>query len=816
VGVTGEVDGAKLLGRFLEQIDRPLSYAVKVSHDSRRPRVLGLGRFIRAQMMHLGAITSPDARRLVRRLERLFQDYDQLDEPLQRHRLEAAQAIVAALKETPGRFDQVSRNVAPDETDALTRPLDQLPGVGSTRAAQFRRLGVVTIEDLFAMLPWRYEDRTRLSRVRQLTMDRDQSVLIEVKAVGSGRVGRRRLSIIELIGDDGTGLLSAKWFNQPYLKRYFRVGQRIILTGRPRLNSYGGSRYQMESPHYELIDQRGDELIHSGRIVPVYHETKGLSSRIIRVLMRRTLDRYGDQWPEVLPEWARREQHLASAERVIEEAHFPSADTPLALLQSGQSAAHRRLIFEELFLLSLGMASRKREIRREVIPARFSVEGILQRRFVESLGFTLTGAQRRVIAQIEEDLSQPYPMNRLMQGDVGCGKTVVAVSAMMMACDQGSQAAFMAPTEVLAEQHAATVRRWLEPLGVRVALLTGGLRGAARREALTAIRDGDANVVVGTQALITSGVRFRRLGLVVIDEQHRFGVLQRAGLAKKGRRPDVLVMTATPIPRTLALTVYGDLDVSNIDEMPPGRRPVETRLITEPRRAEAYRLLRRELTAGRQAYVVYPLVDATETSDLKAATQMAGHLQRQFPTILVGLLHGRMKPAEKARVMRDFSSGMTQILVTTSVVEVGIDVPNATVMMIEHAERFGLAQLHQLRGRVGRGRHHSICLLMAGAAAGEEARLRLNALVRSQDGFQIAEADLSIRGPGEFFGMRQSGLPELRVAHLIRDAGILDEARRCAERVLREDPDLSAPAQQRLRKVLERRWAGRLLLMTVG
>lgn len=810
-----ESSGVKSLERFLEQIDRPLSYAVKVS-DTRRPRVLGLGPFIRAQVMQVGDITSPEARRQLRRLVRLFLDYDQLEEPLRRQRLEAAQAIVAALKETAGRSEPVSASAAHDETDALNRPLDRLPGVGNTRAAQFRRLGVSTIEELFAMLPWRYEDRTHLSCVRQLMVDHEQSVLIEVKAVGSGRVGRRRLSIIELIGDDGTGLVSAKWFNQPYLKRYFRVGQRVILTGRPRKNSYGGSRYQMESPHYEVIDHRGDELIHSGRIVPVYHETKGLSSRTIRALMRSTLDRYGDQWPEVLPEWARREHHLVSAAHAIEEVHFPSADTPLALLQSGQSAGHRRLIFEELFLLALGMASRKQDIQREVVPARFSVGGILQRRFVESLGFPLTGAQRRVIAQIEEDLSRPCPMNRLLQGDVGCGKTVVAVSAMMMACDRKSQAALMAPTEILAEQHAATVRHWLEPLGVHVALLTGGLRGGARREVLTAIRDGDASVVVGTQALLTSGVRFRQLGLVVIDEQHRFGVLQRADLAKKGRRPDVLIMTATPIPRTLALTVYGDLDVSVIDELPPGRRPVETRLITEPRRSEAYRLLQRELMAGRQAYVVYPLVDVTETSDLKAATQMAGHLQRQFPTGKVGLLHGRMKTAEKERVMRDFSSGTIRILVTTSVVEVGIDVPNATVMMIEHAERFGLAQLHQLRGRVGRGHHHSICLLMAGAAVGEEARLRLDAVVRSHDGFQIAEADLSIRGPGEFFGMRQSGLPELRVAHLIRDAGILDEARRCAERLLRDDPDISAPAQQRLRKVLERRWSGRLLLMTVG
>ena len=810
-----ESAGAEVLGRFLKQIDRPLSYAVKVS-NGRRPRVQGLGRFMHAQVTQLGVTFSPDARRLLRRLARLFHDYDQLGEPLQRQRLEAAQAIVAALKEAAGRSEPVSTRDAADDADALTRPLDRLPGVGRSRGAQFRRLGVSTIEELFAMLPWRYEDRTRLAAVGRLTADGEQSVLVEVKAVGSGRAGRRRLSIVELVGDDGTGLLSAKWFNQPYLERYFRVGQRVILTGRPRPNPYGGPRYQMESPHYEVIDRLGDELIHSGRIVPIYHETKGLSSRAIRALMRRTLDRYGDLWPEVLPEWMRREHNLVSAAQAIEEAHFPPADTPPALLQSGQSAAHRRLIFEELFLLALGMASRKREIQREVVPARFSAEGALQRRFIESLGFPLTAAQRRVIVEIEEDLARPHPMHRLVQGDVGCGKTVVAVSAMMMACDRGRQAAFMAPTEILAEQHAATVRRWLEPLGVRVALLTGGLRGAARREALAGVRNGDAGVVVGTQALIMSGVRFHHLGLAVIDEQHRFGVLQRADLARKGHQPDVLVMTATPIPRTLALTVYGDLDVSTIDELPPGRRPVETGLITEPQRSEAYRVLRRELMAGRQAYVVYPLVEATEKSDLKAATQMADDLQRQFPTAKAGLLHGRMKPAEKERVMRDFSAGAIRILVTTSVVEVGIDVPNATVMMIEHAERFGLAQLHQLRGRVGRGRHHSLCLLMAGAAAGGEARRRLDAVVRSHNGFQIAEADLSIRGPGEFFGMRQSGLPELRVAHLIRDAGVLDEARRCAERLLREDPDLSAPAQRRLRGALDRRWAGRLSLMTVG
>ncbi|HUJ79530.1 MAG TPA: ATP-dependent DNA helicase RecG [Nitrospiria bacterium] len=803
------------LVQFLQQIDHPLTYAVRVS-QSRRPMVQGLGRFMHAQVTRLNPEVSPDARPLLRRLGRLFHDYDQISAALQRQRLDVAQTIVATLKEAAGRSQAGGKPGSDAGADALMLPLDRLPGVGRARAAQFRRLGVSTVEDLFTMLPWRYEDRTRLSAVARLTTDQEQSVMVDVKAVGSGRAGRRRLSIVELIGDDGTGLLSAKWFNQPYLERYFHVGKRLILTGRPRLNPYGGPRYLMESPQYEVIDRRGDELIHSGRIVPVYHETKGLSSRAIRVIMRRTLDRYGELWPDVLPDWVCREHRLMSAAQAIEEAHFPPADTSPARLQSGQSAAHRRLIFEELLLLAVGLASRKRDLQNEVVPPRFSAEGALQRRFLESLGFPLTGAQCHVITQIGADLAQPHPMNRLVQGDVGCGKTVVAVAAMMMACDRGRQSAFMVPTEILAEQHAATLRRWLDPLGVRVALLTGGVRGLARQTALAEVREGHAGVVVGTHALITSDVRFNQLGLVVIDEQHRFGVLQRAGLAGKGHRPDVLVMTATPIPRTLALTLYGDLDVSVIDEMPPGRRPVETRLLAESRRSDAIRLLGRELAAGRQAYVVAPLVEATETSDLKAATQIAESLQRHFPRMSVGLLHGRMRAREKDRVMRAFAAGTVQILVTTSVIEVGIDVPNASVIMIEHAERFGLAQLHQLRGRVGRGPYHSYCLLMAGPAAGQESRARLEAVVRSHDGFRIAEADLSFRGPGEFFGMRQSGLPELRVAHLIRDAGVLEEARCCAERLLREDPELTGPVQQSLRKALQRRWAGRLSLMSVS
>ena len=804
----------KSLEQFLAQIDRPLGYAAKVS-GAGRARVR-LGRYVTDQLTNLSGVPSPQARQLLRRLMRLFQDYDGLAEAARPERLSAAQSILAQLRDLPAGPGDGARPARPEDGAALAQSIDHLPGVGSRRAAQLRTLGASTVEELLTMLPWRYEDRSQLCPVSRLEPDQFHTVMVEVKAVGGGRTRRRWLAIVELVGADDTGLLSAKWFGQPYLQQYFKIGQRVMLTGRARPNSYGGPRFQMENPHYELIDRSGDALLHSGRIVPVYHETRGLGSRAIRTIMRRAIDMYGDVWPEVLPEWARRAHQLMAPSQAIEEVHFPPPGVSSASLQNGQSPAHRRLIFEEFVLLALGLGCRKREVKQRRLEARFSKEGPLQARFLAALGFSLTTAQRRVIAEIERDLSRPEPMNRMVQGDVGCGKTVVAVCAMVMACDAGRQAAMMAPTEILAEQHAATLRRWLEPIGIDVVLLTSGMRAKARREALARLGDGSAGVVVGTQALIMSGVDYHRLGLIVIDEQHRFGVLQRAELAHKGRDPDVLVMTATPIPRTLALTVYGDLDLSVIDELPPGRTPVATQLVDASRRVEADRLLRRELAAGRQAYVVYPLVDVSEKIDLKAATQMAAALGRQFPQTRVGLLHGRMKPALKERTMREFASGAIGILVATTVIEVGIDVPNATVMMIEHPERFGLAQLHQLRGRVGRGTQPSHCLLMADRAGGEEARRRLEAVVRSQDGFAIAEADLAIRGPGEFFGTRQSGLPELRVAHLLRDAKVLEEARACAQRILEEDPTLARPDHQALRSAMGRRWAGRLSLMTIS
>jgi ATP-dependent DNA helicase RecG len=487
----------------------------------------------------------------------------------------------------------------------------------------------------------------------------------------------------------------------------------------------------------------------------------------------------------------------------------------MVVLNRGTSAAHRRLSFEELFSLELGLALRKRGVIVEKKGISFKSLTGLETALRRDLPYKLTAAQERVIVEIKKDMIADRPMNRLVQGDVGCGKTVVALIASLMAVENGYQACIMAPTEILAEQHFKNITAMALPLGITIRSLTGRMKKKEKETLLEEIGSGAAQIVVGTHALIEQNVKFHRLGLAIIDEQHRFGVMQRSTLTSKGYEPDVLVMTATPIPRTLALTVYGDLDVSVIDEMPPGRSPIITRLYFENRRKEAYRFIESELAKGRQVYVVYPLVEETEKSDLKAATEMAAHLQADvFTEWKVGLLHGRMKSDEKERVMTSFKSGAIHLLVSTTVIEVGVDVPNAAIMVIEHPERFGLAQLHQLRGRVGRGEQQSYCILMGPRMFAEEARERLNAFSRTNDGFLIAEEDLRLRGPGEFFGTRQSGLPDLRAANIIRDADLLEKARTEAFDLLRNDPELVQYPQ--LRDLLKRKWQGRLGLISVG
>jgi ATP-dependent DNA helicase RecG len=701
----------------------------------------------------------------------------------------------------------------PEATHPLATPLQFLKGVGPQRAKLLANLGLRTVEDALYYLPARHEDRSQLTPLLRLKPNDVTTVSGTIRAVSPPPRGRPRVPLSALLSD-GTGFLTCVWFGQAYLERVFQRGQRLIVHG--KIQRYRSGPLQMQVKDYEIAeDETGegpsdpsDETIHTGRLVPVYGLTRGLTARPMRRLMKRLVDGYVDGLEDPLPDGLRTRHRLEPLPEALRAGHFPKTESDYA-------GARRRLVYDEFLLLQLGLAIRRHRQGRQPGLA-MNPPGALARRLLASLPFALTSAQERVWREIRTDMAEPYPMNRLLQGDVGSGKTVVAALAILTAVESGHQAALMAPTEILAEQHLMTLTQLLDPLAVPVALLTNAVKGKARERVLAGAAAGEIGCVVGTHALVQKDVTFRRLGLAVVDEQHRFGVNQRATLKRKGESPDVLVMTATPIPRTLALTLYGDLEVSVLDQLPPGRKPVVTKARPGSARGQIYRFLREQVIAGRQVYVVCPLVEESEAIDLQAATEMAERLQREvFPDLRIGLLHGRMSFAEKDRVMREFKAGAIHILVSTTVIEVGIDVPNASVMLVEHAERFGLSQLHQLRGRVGRGPWKSYCVLLSGAAS-EDARLRLDAMTATNDGFKIAEADLALRGPGDFFGTRQSGLPEFRVADLLRDAAALEAARRDATSLIREDPHLVAPEHRALRGALLLRWRGKLDLAGVG
>jgi ATP-dependent DNA helicase RecG len=619
--------------------------------------------------------------------------------------------------------------------------------------------------------------------------------------------------ILRLGLEDGSGKLELVFFNPaPWWSRCFAAGDHLLAQGKVG-EGFGGKR-QMAQPEVEKVHP-GDSASF-GRIVPVYAGPADWQHPALRRLMKRLCDEDAALAVDDLPRAVRERRRLVPVGPALRQAHFPAEGTDPEAAAARATPAFRRLVYEELFFLQLGLALRRRGVRRapgisfDVGPAR--VEAALRR-----LPFALTGAQRRALDEVARDMGRPEPMNRLLQGDVGSGKTAVAFAAAMLAVQSGWQAALMAPTEILAEQHARTLRRWLEGSGVEVALVAAQARGRLQAQARQAVASGQAGLAVGTHALLEGDVAFHRLGLVVVDEQHRFGVLQRARLIEKGTRPDVLVMTATPIPRTLALACYGDLDQSTIGELPPGRLPVATRVYGEGQRHRAREVLRRELDAGRRGYVVYPLVAESEKSDLADATGGAAELAKVLAPHPVGLLHGQMRAGEKEAAMDRFRRGEVRVLVATTVVEVGVDVPEATVMLVEHAERFGLSQLHQLRGRVGRGSAPGRCLLVAHfERAGGEARQRLRALEQSQDGFELARTDLRIRGPGELLGTRQAGQPYLEIADLYRDEAILDEAREDAFALAEEDPELARPEHAAAREALEQRWSGRLSLAEVG
>lgn len=700
-------------------------------------------------------------------------------------------------------------------THILDRPLDRLRGVGPALLDRLQRLGLQTVEDLLLCLPLRYEDRREVRSISQLRVGAQEIFLARIISCGETTTTRGRRLYEVLVGDGSGQQIALRWFHYrlPAMRQKFEVGRSLYVVG--EVKRFGALK-EIHHPEVEFVNVPGQKSDLIGHILPIYALTEGLTQRSARKLWQQACSEYAPLAVSAIPTDVSTAYHLLPLAEALRQCHLPDDTTNFSELEVGRGAALRTLVFDELFFLELGLAMKQQGIALEKgIP--FTITHRYTKPLAQLLPYKLTAAQRRVLGEIRDDLCRPQPMNRLVQGDVGCGKTLVALMSALLAIENDCQVALVAPTEILAEQHFRQFAQWLPHLGLRCALLTGATSVKERRTILEGIQNGTIHFLVGTHALLQEGVEFQRLGLGIIDEQHRFGVRQRSILRRKGVSPHILVLTATPIPRTLSLTLYGDLSLSVIDELPPGRTPVATQVVGEGGRLRVYEAIRRELELGHQAYIVYPLVEESEKSDLHAAASGARQLQEAiFPDFRVGLLHGRMRGEEKEAVMNAFSSGEIQILVATTVIEVGVDVPNATIMVIEHADRFGLAQLHQLRGRVGRGAAKSRCFLFQGAHCGADGGERLAVLARTEDGFRIAEADLRIRGPGEFLGTKQAGLPELRVANLLRDGRILEEARAAAFELAARPDFHTNPVYSRTRQVLIERWGHRLELASVG
>ena len=721
-------------------------------------------------------------------------------------------------------------------------------GIGPRLAEMLATKGIHTVDDLLHYLPFRYEDRLNPRGIAELRAGEMATVIAEVRTSGLFRT--RRMPIFQMTAGQGRTRLKCIWFNATHLKDKFQPGQMVALYGRVQANR---GELELVQPQFEIIGEgEGDaekkvaESLEIGRIVPIY-ESAGqgrLTSRWFRRIIHSALENLTPELPEAIPSVVRKRLNLVGPHEALWRVHWADAGESFQNLQAFRTPAHIRLIFEELFFIELGLELKRREQKAQTGIA-FRLHEPVRQAIKRILPFHPTGAQKRVLKEIASDMEKPSPMRRLLQGDVGSGKTLVAFEAAIIAIENEYQVALMAPTEILAQQHYFSARRILEPSGYRIVLLTGSLDDDRKREIRRHIAQGNAQLVIGTHALIEQKVEFARLGLAIVDEQHRFGVLQRFKLMRKSgeqdssksqaetgvharplepssteisAEPDVLVMTATPIPRTLALTLYGDLDISVLDEMPPGRTPIITRRIGDERCEEVWQFVRKQALAGHQAYVVYPVIEENEDNELKAAMKMYSELSKKvFPDLRVAVLHGRMEPDLKEQVMRLFQQGEIQILVSTTVIEVGVDVPNAAVMVIEHAERFGLAQLHQLRGRIGRGAAKSYCILMTGGKVSQEGDRRLDALVRTGDGFEIAELDLEMRGPGEFFGTRQAGLPSFQVANLIRDRDLLELAKKAAAEVLSgPNAEISQPEIDRALRQMRSRWQKTYGLAEVG
>ncbi len=700
---------------------------------------------------------------------------------------------------------------SPTAVKALDSPVTIVRGVSEAVAAKLKKLGVQTVRDLLYFFPHRHLDYSSLKTIAELRPGEEQTVIANVWEAKETRPGGRKST--EAIVGDSSGNLRVIWFNQPYLARTLRTNSRIVLSG--RVSVFRGQAV-FQSPEWEFEEKQ--DTVHTGRLVPVYPLTQGLRPRQVRKLMKEFIDLWAPQLADFLPGTLKQRLGLLNLPAAVSQAHYPD-DAAM------KDRARVRLAFDELFLLQLGVMSKKRQWQEARPGTAFDTGVPVLEKFLQSLPYTLTGAQSRVLKEILADLARPLPMSRLLQGEVGSGKTVIATAALLTAVANGCQAAFMAPTEILAEQHFLTLTGLLRNLGqeegegnartytgildrpVTVALLIGDIKQKGKKGLRQQIENGEVDLVIGTHALVQKDVGFAKLGFAVVDEQHRFGVEQRAALRDKGFNPHMLVMTATPIPRTLALTLYGDLDLSVIDELPPGRQSIKTKWLKPNQREAAYGFVRKQVTEGRQAFILCPLVEESDAVMAQAAVAEHERLSREvFPDLRLGLLHGRMKAAEKDEVMAAFRAGKLDILVSTPVIEVGIDIPNATVMLIESADRFGLSQLHQFRGRVGRGEHQSYCMLLSENPS-EVGRARLDIIETTEDGFRLAEEDLRLRGPGEFFGTRQSGLPDLRMAK-ISDVGLLEQARDEATRLFREDPELEEGENRALRAEMVRVWRG--------
>lgn len=665
-------------------------------------------------------------------------------------------------------------------------PVSTLKGIGEQRERKLQKLGISTIEDLLTHYPREYKDRSEIIKIADLPMDEPSTFLAQIKEEGqNSRYGRLVYTRMKVY--DETGSVGVLWYNQPYMKNSLKMGEWYLFSGKLQ-KKYG--RKEILSPECERIG----ENFAGGRIIPVYPASEGISQKMLRNLMEEALSQMSGGMREELPLWLRKEYKLAERNFAIENIHFPKTE-------QGFYDARRRLVFEELFILQTALYQLKNTLED-------SGEGIIlkKKKALQEgealLPFALTNAQKRVLKEIEKDMTSGKIMNRLVQGDVGSGKTAVAIITAYWAIKNGYQATIMAPTEVLANQHFESFQKIFEPVGIEVVLLTGSLKAKEKRETLEKVANGEAQMIVGTHAVIQKGVEFHKLGLAITDEQHRFGVRQRSTLADKGENVHTLVMTATPIPRTLALILYGDLDISIIDELPPGRQKIDTSAVDSRYHQRIYAFIQKHVAAGRQAYVICPMIEESEKLEVQSVLNYTEELVKELPDCRVACVHGKMKAKEKQEIMDGFAAGNIDVLVSTTVIEVGINVPNATIMLIENAERFGLAQLHQLRGRVGRGSEKSYCILVSDTKT-KVAKERMKTMTESEDGFVISEKDLKLRGPGEFFGIRQHGLPELKIADLYKDMAILKEAQSAAAELLKKDRALEAEDHQLLREHIE-------------